>query len=1030
MTGDDFIYKSQDVNYLGFLEAQLRDLHGIATLAYELIQNADDVPAENGRSQATWLSFDVTDDALVVENDAVFRPVDFERLQSIASGAKREEVGTTGAFGLGFIAVYQVTDAPEIFSSGRHWIIRPDAPPERRIQERQAKTEGTQFRLPWAFDEASLVRRTLRAEAIRPEQLDGFAATIGEAIELAALFLRHLKVMQVKRNGSVVTRIERLTGVDHQIVLKDNTGRTVTWLLFEADFTAEAERLRAQYSWQIEATRSHQVRLAVPVAGLDGPGRLFAGLPTDSTLPLPLHVNADFFPTTDRKRIHFDGGYQAEWNRVAIQCAARIVAHNFDTLRQQLDPTQFWHLLHKMVEAERMAAEGQLPAVFASFWQAVAPSLKIEPIVYTSTGEWQLAAEVRLVTRPTATWLLEALGIAVVHPDLAPYFGLMRRPEIGTAELTIPDIAAALNRAGLARPVPLYQAPPFLRSLEAWRELWDLVDALLGRVPRPGEKESALTALSHCALVLTDTMTLARLNRVYRGTAETKILFPDVAWIHDQLPGDTFPGRFMPNFGVRQAVDLLAEMPIDQLEAAWRRGRLDLPRLFRWFESQQIEILADDPSLRPEICRLPLVPVAGELRPLADLYMPGGFEDPLKLAGVVDLAAIGGRRQFLRDLGVAELDFDSYVHAQLPRVLAQNPDLPSDARHRLVQLLAERLGEIRDDEALQEQLAQLPLIACMDGTFRAANTVYASREVVALLGERVHVAEPVESKAVQALHRWLGVRDEPAAEDIVQALLAISHEWGDTPLDASSEATVRQRWQRLNTLLEEGQTTARALAPLQGQKVIPNRRHVLTRPDHLFLADRADLAAQFMELEDYLLAPEEELAPVMSAVGVRPLSQAVQLQIVAAAGAIPEPAVQERIANRRSLIERLLQAETTANYGALNTTFLDKLRVLKVPQLRIRYRLTAGAKSLETKPETVAVKLLSVSPEQLGVNGASVLYLSDSQEGVPWAAVARELAMGIKGDGAIGGLAIGIREVLAAETFAAAEQVLDELGYL
>jgi hypothetical protein len=38
--------------------------------------------------------------------------------------------------------------------------------------------------------------------------------------------------------------------------------------------------------------------------------------------------------------------------------------------------------------------------------------------------------------------------------------------------------------------------------------------------------------------------------------------------------------------------------------------------------------------------------------------------------------------------------------------------------------------------------------------------------------------------------------------------------------------------------------------------------------------------------------------------------------------------------------------------------------------------------------------------------------------------------MAIKGDGAIGGLAIGIREVLAAETFAAAEEVLDELGYL
>ena len=1023
MTGNDFTYKPQDVNYLGFLEAQLRDLQGIATLAYELIQNADDVQAENGRPQTTWLSFDVSDDALVVANDGVFRPVDFERLQSIASGAKREEAGTTGAFGLGFIAVYQVTDAPEIFSGGRHWIIRPDAPPERRIRERQVETEGTQFRLPWAFDEASLLRRTLRAEAIRPEQLDGFAATIGEALELAALFLRQLKVLEVKRNGSVVKRIERLAGADQQIVLRDNTGRMVTWLLFDGDFAAEAERLRAQYPWQIEATRGHQVRLAVPVAGLAGPGRLFAVLPTDSTLPLPLHVNADFFPTTDRKRIHFEGGYQAEWNRAAIEGAARILAQNFDKLRQQLGSTELWHLLQKMAEAERGAGQGELPGVLAAFWTAVAPSLKTEPILYTSTGEWRLAAGVRLVSRPTAIWLLEGLEIAVAHPDLAPYFGLMRRPEIGTADLTIQDIADAFIRMGLARPAPLYQAPPFLRSLEAWRELWDLVGAMLGRAPRPADRESALKALNRCALVLTDTMTLARLNRVYRGTAETRALFPDVAWVHDSVPIDTFPGPFVHNFGVRQAVDLLAEMPIDQLEAAWRRGQLDLPRLFRWFESQQIEILADDPSLRTEICRLPLVPVAGELRPLADLYVPGGFEDPLKLAGVVDLAAIGGRRQFLRDLGVGELDFDSYVHSQLPRVLAQNPDLPSDARHRLVQLLAERLGEIGDDEALQEQLSQLPLIACMDGAFRAANTVYASREVIELLGERVHVAEPVDSRAVRALHRWLGVRDEPAAADIVLALLATGNEWGDTPLDASTGAAVRQRWQRLNTLLEEGQITAGKLAPLQGQKVIPNRCHVLTRPTHLFFADRPDLAAQFAELDDYLLPPDEELARGMSAVGVRPLSQAVQVEIVAAAGVTPDSAVQERIARRRPLIERLLQAETTADQGALNTTFLDKLRVLKVPQLQIRYRLPAGAETLTTEPEMVVVKLVSV-------NSATILYVSDDQELVPWAAVARELAMAIKGDGAIGGLAIGIREVLAAETFAAAEEVLDELGYL
>ena len=41
MTAGEPRYLHQGVDYLGFLEAQLRDLRGIATLACELIQNAE-----------------------------------------------------------------------------------------------------------------------------------------------------------------------------------------------------------------------------------------------------------------------------------------------------------------------------------------------------------------------------------------------------------------------------------------------------------------------------------------------------------------------------------------------------------------------------------------------------------------------------------------------------------------------------------------------------------------------------------------------------------------------------------------------------------------------------------------------------------------------------------------------------------------------------------------------------------------------------------------------------------------------------
>lgn len=59
-------YLSRGIDYLGDLGAKLRDLQGYRTLTHELIQNADDAPT------ASSMSFDVRDDALVVNNDGVF----------------------------------------------------------------------------------------------------------------------------------------------------------------------------------------------------------------------------------------------------------------------------------------------------------------------------------------------------------------------------------------------------------------------------------------------------------------------------------------------------------------------------------------------------------------------------------------------------------------------------------------------------------------------------------------------------------------------------------------------------------------------------------------------------------------------------------------------------------------------------------------------------------------------------------------------------------------------------------------------
>jgi len=96
----------QTVDYGDFLRTLAADLTGGASLAYELIQNADDAPG------VTQLTFDFRESGLHVKNDGSFRAEDFGRLQRLAGGGKRTEAETTGAFGVGFTSVYQITDHP------------------------------------------------------------------------------------------------------------------------------------------------------------------------------------------------------------------------------------------------------------------------------------------------------------------------------------------------------------------------------------------------------------------------------------------------------------------------------------------------------------------------------------------------------------------------------------------------------------------------------------------------------------------------------------------------------------------------------------------------------------------------------------------------------------------------------------------------------------------------------------------------------------------------------------------------------
>jgi hypothetical protein len=251
----------------------------------------------------------------------------------------------------------------------------------------------------------------------------------------------------------------------------------------------------------------------------------------------------------------------------------------------------------------------------------------------------------------------------------------------------------------------------------------------------------------------------------------------------------------------------------------------------------------------------------------------------------------------------------------------------------------------------------------------------------------------------------------------VQVLLAASQEWKSEPLDESTYINIINCWQALAEKLQSGEIAAEALAELRRQPVIPNGRHVLTDPDEMLVADWPDLAKQFAEWAPFFLPADITWLPAAMAAGVQPLSQAVTVAVVDGDEAMADTAVQEHIAARYPLLERLLRAETAAGH-IVQADVLQKLKVMALPSLRIQAQLRLGTQIKVAEGESVSAKWIH-----------GVLYLDREKQPIPWTAVARELAEAVAPGRNVVGLALGIKEVLAPESIAEATAVLDELGY-
>ncbi len=812
MTSQQPTYLSQSFNFLGTLAQKLGDLAGKTTLAHELIQNADDAKDDSGRLSATRITFDVTDTALLVSNDAVFRKIDFDRMRDVSSGSKRSEPGerTTGVFGVEFISVYQITDRPEIHSAGLTWILRPDNPEDSRIEQRPDSSitvgNGTVFRFPWALEDSN-VRRALKAPTVSTAYIESFVDELEESLPIAILFLKKLERIELLHNGEFVGVVTRKVNDDTIEVFQDGDVRC--WRVLEASFSDEAMKLKARYSGSIDRHRSDRVRVAVPDS-LGDDGLLFATLPTDQSIGLPFHIDADFFPASDRKTIEFGDAHdpRSEWNRAAIRAAASALPANLIPLRAMYsdNPSTLWGFLSCIQEVhQRSKGNDRLP--LGEFWESLLPSLGESPVVYTESGKWLVPKRTRIPTgaqEEDAVHAFQDIGIEIVHRDLWSSRNLLTRQDVGVRLLSVSEIYDCLEERGYADG-PISFPPVQSASID---ELRRGIEGVLAR-ERGSSRETAKRQLRACSLASGLDGRLWPCRSAFQSDKRTRELFaPLLRNEKTFLSCEVTPmlEQLCPEFTAEDAISILASWDTEQLEDRRRDGDFNPAAVLQWFGERKDNLTADQ---RSQLAELPIFPSAKDLHPLEELWLPGGFVDTLGEANILDSKIPDSLYSFLRDLGIRKLTFEDYAGHYIPKAFAKDSTHVKGTKRRLLATLGRHMGEIRDNDQVRATLSISRIVECVDGEFRQPGRVYfRTEEVERVLGDRAAYAlVPERGESRWDLYRWLGVESQPR---ITQMLQIVDRTTAAKPTSQARSIVVEilealgRRWGQLEDLDKSG----------------------------------------------------------------------------------------------------------------------------------------------------------------------------------------------------------------------------------
>ena len=713
-------------NLLGNIEQALKGLQGYGIMALELIQNADDAGATN-------LCFDARDDALIVDNAAAFsscgmhepecpwiksgdpeglhRPCNFHAIAEMGSRSKIQAPDQIGRFGIGFVSVYQITDTPIVRSGVIELQLNPQT--QEVMRSDIAPFLGTQFVLPWAST-ASEVRTGLNASPTPPDVADKVVVEIDQVLKTSLLFLRHLKRVELRRNGELVAEVVIDRSAEEVMLEFKPSGDLQHWLVLSrtADDVLLELGLREKFEALDRLDRATKVSVAVPLMSEAVEGLLYAYLPTRQATGMPVHVNGDFFPHASRQAIVLKGEqHDRYWNEALLATAAAALAENFVRLRDLLAPTQLWTLA-------QAAFQRKGEKVFSAFWEKLSKVVSITPSVWTTQGTWCLPNQAALPPEDMTTADQDAiaeLGLALIHGEIRPFWTALS--SVGSQRLMLSAVVTALEEGKQDQ-----------GGASLLRKLWPAIERLMGESIDVFGRPKLPTGIGAIKMLLEIDGRPISANDARKVPAGVSVgdllkIVPTCSVVHPDILAFPKIANLVDEYLLDDLAVDLAEIITDQAsaEAVIGKTEAEIRRFYALLTAFPQDRGSD--GVAETLQDVPILRTGSEFVSPSRGQLPGDFRDPIGHFQVVDVDLFAqGMWELAKEvLEVDVLTFRRYVEDHLEALLGG--DLTREQYRRLMREVLNHRSQLDEDGTLQA-LAKISFVRTRTGEFVKPNHAY------------------------------------------------------------------------------------------------------------------------------------------------------------------------------------------------------------------------------------------------------------------------------------------------------------------